>query len=113
MLRSGASVALLSTLVAIKVWLIYQILGRAGGSEAMSCYALCMTLWSIGSMLTSACIDSAMPIVATVYSEKDFGSVRAMMRRLQRFILILIGALVLLIMIYPEILLNVYGVGGV
>ena len=76
-MKSGASAALLSTLVAVKVWLIYQILGRLGGSEAMSCYALCMTLWSIGSMLSSACVDSAMPIVSTLYSEKDFASVRA------------------------------------
>lgn len=111
-MKSGTAAALLSTLVAVKVWLIYQILGRLGGSEAMSCYALCMTLWSIGSMLTSACIDSAMPIVSTLYSEKDFSGVRAMMRRLQRFVLILIGALVLLMWIYPQILLNVYGVDG-
>ena len=109
-MKSGASAALLSTLVAVKVWLIYQILGRLGGSEAMSCYALCMTLWSIGSMLTSSCTDSAMPIVSTLYSEKDFAGVRAMMRRLQRFVLILLGALLMLIWIYPEILLNVYGV---
>ncbi|MBR1579893.1 MAG: hypothetical protein IJ668_05285 [Selenomonadaceae bacterium] len=112
-MKSGASAALLSTLVAVKVWLIYQILGRLGGSEAMSCYALCMTLWSIGSMLTSSCTDSAMPIVSTLYSEKDFAGVRAMMRRLQRFVLILLGALVMLMWIYPEILLNVYGVDGV
>ncbi len=111
-MRSGAAAALLSTLVAVKVWLIYQILGRIGGAEAMSCYALCMTLWSIGSMLTSACVDSAMPIVSTLYSEKDFSGVRAMMRRLQRFVLILLGALVMLMWIYPEILLNVYGVDG-
>ena len=51
-----------------------------------------------------------MPIVSTLYSEKDFASVRAMMRRLQRFVLILLGALLMLMWIYPEILLNVYGV---
>ncbi len=111
-LRSGAAAAMLSTLVAIKVWAIYQILGRLGGAEAMSCYAICMTLWSISSMLTSACIDSAMPIVSTLYSEKDFSSIRAMMRRLRHFVLNLLGGFLVLILFYPQILLNIYGVEG-
>lgn len=109
-LKAGLPAATLGILVAIKVWAIYQILGTMGGADAMIYYSLCMTCLTIGSMMVGACCEASMPIVGMIYGERDFGSVRRMMIYMQKFAFVLLGAFVLSIWIFPDIILNVYDV---
>lgn len=109
-LKAGFPAATLGILVAIKVWAIYRILGTLGGADAMIYYSLCMTCLTIVSILVVSCCDASMPIVGMIYGEKDFGSVRRMMMYMQKFAFMMLGAFVLIIWIFPDIILNVYAV---
>ena len=109
-LKTGLPAATLGILVAIKVWAIYRILGTIGGADAMIYYSLCMTCLTIGVVLMTSCGEASMPIVGMIYGEKDFGSVRRMMIYMQKFGFTMLGAFVLSIWIFPDIILNVYAV---
>ena len=111
-LKTAAPIAMVSILTAVKVWAIYNLLGRLGGADAMSCYALCVAVLSVNMLFPKACADAAMPIAGMLYSEKDFVSVRMIMRRVQRLTLMMSGAFCALLVIFPEAILYAYGVEG-
>lgn len=93
---------------AIKVWVIYQIIGEVGGASAMVMYSICIACLSIYSVFLYACCDTSMPIIGMLYGEKDFSSVKKMLIRTLKVAMTLITCFVMFACISPKTILHIY-----
>ena len=106
--KSGIPVACSTGLISIKIWAIYQILGQAGGSDAMTLYAICMACLSVVSMCIAGCNGAMMPIIGMLYGEKDYSGVRMLIKYVLRIALTLSGTFVAFAIFFPQIILSLY-----
>ena len=109
-IKSGIPAACSIGLVSLKIWAIYQILGIVGGADAMTLFAVCMACLSVTSMCISGCNGAMMPVVGMLYGEKDFSGVRMLINYVLKFSLTISGAFVLLVIIFPQAILQLYNV---
>ncbi|MBQ7477240.1 MAG: ATP-binding protein [Selenomonadaceae bacterium] len=107
-LKSGVPAATVTILAGLKVWIIFRILGDIGGANAVIFYSICITGISVMGVLVNSCCDSSMAIVGMLYGEKDFLSIRMMLKFIQKFSFTLAGTFVGLVCIFPEVVLHVY-----
>lgn len=108
--KSGIPIASGTALISVKVWAIYQILGSTGGADAMTLYAICMACLSVISMCIAGCNGAMMPIIGMLYGEKDFSSVRILIKYVLRFALTLSGIFVVFAEFFPQVILSIYNV---
>jgi len=109
-IKSGIPIASGTALISVKIWAIYQILGETGGADAMTLYAICMACLSVVSMCIAGCNGAMMPIIGMLYGEKDFSSVRILIKYVLKFALTLSGIFVLFAIFFPQIILSLYNV---
>lgn len=109
-IKSGIPAACIVSLISIKVFAIYQLLGVTGGAESMTLFAICMACLSVVSMCIAGCNGAMMPVVGMLYGEKDFKGVRMLIKYVLKFSLAISGTFVLFVIIFPQIILQVYNV---
>ena len=108
LLSLGLPIASGMWLVSVKVWCIYRILGMSGGADAMKIFSVCMYILSLLSLVAEGCNGALLPILGTLYGEKDYRGVRMLMAYDLKFIMSVAGVLVLILIIAPQSALILY-----
>jgi hypothetical protein len=107
--RSGVATASGYALVAVRVWFLVRIAGETGGSDGTEVLAACMLFLTLLSMFSSGINQAVLPLVGVLYGEKDYRSIRMLMRYVTRFLLAIVGVAVLFAMIFPQVILSAGG----
>lgn len=105
--RAGFPAALGMGLLAIQFWSMYQIVGWAGGTDGATIYAACMLYLTFLSMFADGINQSMLPILGVLYGEKDYTSIRMLMRYVCAFLMKIVLASVIVAMIFPQELLSI------
>ena len=105
--RAGFPAALGMGLLAIQFWGMYQIVGWAGGTDGATIYAACMLYLTFLSMFADGINQSMLPILGVLYGEKDYTSIRMLMRYVCAFLMKIVLASVIVAMIFPQELLSI------
>ena len=109
MLRAGIGTASGFALVAVRTMFLMRIAGDIGGAGGSEVLAACLLYLTLLSMFSGGINQSVLPLVGVLYGEKDYQSIRMLMRHVLRFLLAIIGAAVLFAMIFPQAILSVAG----
>ncbi|MBR6013000.1 MAG: hypothetical protein IK062_04360 [Selenomonadaceae bacterium] len=105
--RAGFPAALGMGLLAIQFWCMYQIVGQTGGTDGAKIYAACMLYLTFLSMFADGINQSMLPILSVLYGEKDYKSIRMLMRYVCVFLMKIVGASVIVAIIFPQELLSI------
>ena len=107
--KSGVATASGFALVAVRVWFLMRITGEVGGSEGTEVLAACLLFLTLLSMFSGGINQSVLPLVGVLFGEKDYRSIRMLMRYVSRILLAIVGISVLFAMIFPHVILAVAG----
>lgn len=107
--KSGVATASGYALVAVRVWFLMRITGEVGGSEGTEVLAACLLFLTLLSMFSGGINQSVLPLVGVLFGEKDYRSIRMLMRYVSRILLAIVGISVLFAMIFPQVILAVAG----
>lgn len=105
LVRAGLPAALGMGLVAVKVWFLYRIVAWAGGTDGVTIYTACMYYLIFLSMFSNGINQSLLPVLSLLYGEKDYQSVRMLMRYVCRFTMRIVGISVIFALLFPQELL--------
>lgn len=108
--RSGCPAALSSALVALKIFCMNLLIGHIAGSTGLIVFSVCLSCLSFVSMFISGTAGSMMPIVGTLYGERDFQGIRLVTAYAFRFGMLSTGCIVLLFELLPEGVFALFGV---
>ena len=108
--RSGVATASGIALVAVRVWFLMRITGDVGGSAGTEVLAANMLYLTLLSMFSGGINQSVLPLVGVLFGEKDYRSIRMLMRYVIRILLAIVGAAVLFAMAFPHVILAVAGI---
>lgn len=78
-------------------------------TEELNSYALVANLLAVLDLFTSAIIQMVPPIVSSLYGERDYSSIRFIIKKALILSLISTAILILITVIYPDLYLLVYG----
>jgi len=107
--KSGVATASGFALVAVRVWFLMRIAGEVGGSDGTEVLAACLLFLTLLSMFSGGINQSVLPLVGVLFGEKDYRSIRMLMRYVVRILLAIVGVSVLFAMIFPQVILAVAG----
>ena len=107
LIHAGLPAALGMGLVAVKVWFLYRIVAWAGGTAGVTIYAACMYYLIFLSMFSNGINQSLLPVLSVLYGEKDYRSVRMLMRYVCRFTMYIVGISVIIAFLFPQELLRI------
>lgn len=107
--KSGVATASGYALVAVRVWFLMRVTGEVGGSDGTEVLAACMLFLTLLSMFSGGINQSVLPLVGVLFGEKDYRSIRMLMRYVSRILLVIVGISVLFAMIFPQVILAVAG----
>ena len=110
--RSGIATASGYGLVAVRVWFLMQITGEVGGSDGTEVLAACLLYLTLLSMFSGGINQSVLPLVGVLFGEKDYLSIRMLMRHVGRVLLAIVGVSFLFAMVFPQVILDVAGLPG-
>ena len=107
--RAGVATASGYALVAVRVWFLMRITGDVGGSDGTEVLAACLLYLTLLSMFSGGINQSVLPLVGVLFGEKDYRSIRMLMRYVGRILLAIVGASVLFAIFFPQVILAVAG----
>lgn len=108
--RNGCPAALSSALVALKIFCMNLLIGHIAGSMGLIVFSVCLSCLSFVSMFISGTAGSMMPIVGTLYGERDFRGIRLVTAYAFRFGMLSTGCIVLLFELLPEGVFALFGI---
>jgi putative MATE family efflux protein len=111
-LASGMAAAIAYSLVSVKIWCVYRILGSNGGDEAMKTYTVCLDCLVLLSLVVAGCQGAMLPILGVLYGEKDYRGVRMLTKYALKFALGLNSICIILICIFPKIVFRIFNITG-
>lgn len=87
-------------------WLAYQGAGAAG----IAIHGVCLGFNSVLSVIGYGIMDTMLPMLAVMTGTKDVNAQRFILRRSYSGVILIATAISLLVIIFPELLLSVYGI---
>ena len=110
MMITGLPAAVGIGLVALKLFFMNHLVGDIAGSEGLVVFSVCISCLSFMSMFISGTAGTMMPIVGTLYGERDFRGIYFIMRYALRFSLVVSGVVLLLFEIFSAAVFALFGV---
>ena len=107
--KSGVATASGYALVAVRLWFLMRMTGDVGGSDGTEVLAANMLFLTLLSMFSGGINQSVLPLVGVLFGEKDYLSIRMLIRYVFRILLAIVGASVLFAMLFPQVILAVAG----
>ncbi len=107
---TGLPATLSSGLVALKIFLINLIIGTVSGSTGLIIFSVCISCLSFVSMFISGTAGTMMPIVGTLYGEKDFKGIRLILGYTVKIGLLASSLVVLIFELIPAKIFGLFGV---
>ncbi len=108
--RSGSPAALSGALVAVKVFCINLLVGIIAGSQGVVVFTVCLSCLSFVSMFVGGTAGTMMPILGTLYGERDYLGIRLIFNYTLRFGMLTTGCIVLLFEFLPATVFSLFGV---
>ena len=93
--------------IAFSNWLAFTLAGMAG----VTLFAVCMQVVSIISIFLGGIISAMVPIVASLYGQRDFHGMRILMKTCLKLQFIVNLVLLLILELWPGLILHIYDVG--
>lgn len=106
----GIPSAVGSSLLFVKILSINAIVLSRLGPSGMVVFSVCLSCLSFVSMFIAGAAQTMMPIVATLYGEKDYAGVRFTIRRTLKVIMLASITLVIVFELFPVAVLYLFGV---
>ncbi len=94
----------------IKIFFINGLSFRIGEMVGLTAFTVCIQAVSIVSIFQGGITDATVPIIASVYGQKDYSGIRIIMKTAARVQFAVNLAIVLIFELYPEIMLRLYHV---
>ncbi len=108
----GIPSAVGASLMFIKILSINAIVLARLGPSGMVAFSVCLSCLSFVSMFIAGTAQTMMPIVATLYGEKDHAGVRYTVIRALKVVMLSSTFLVLVFELFPGTVLYVFGIRG-
>lgn len=108
--KTGTPSALGIAFLFIKVWCINSIVLATMGKKGMVAFSICLSCLSFVSMFISGSAQTMMPIVGTLFGEKDYTGIEFVIKRA---LLVVIASCVLLVLffeLFPSAIITLFGV---
>lgn len=109
---SGISSAIGTFLLFVKISFINSIVLNTIGETGMVAFSVCLSCLSFVSMFIAGASQTMMPILGTLYGEKDYNGIRFTAYKALRVVMISCIALVAVFEIFPQLILMLFGVTG-
>ncbi|MBR0146263.1 MAG: hypothetical protein IJM25_06335 [Eubacterium sp.] len=94
--------------IAFSNWLAFEVAQMTG----VTTFALCIQVVSILSIFIGGILGAVIPLVAALYGQRDFHGMRILMKTGLKLQFIINMVLLLILELWPEVILWIYGVGG-
>ena len=107
-MKNGAPGALRLFLTCVSLLFLNYSVGIYVGYMGIAFFTVCGNIQLLAMAFFSAAGQAAIPIIGVLYGERDFGGVRLLMRYVFRIALVCVGALVLIIWIFPAQIINLF-----
>jgi len=109
-LAQGTATALIQVCYAIKYTYSNQLAFTYGGRNGVVAFALCLQTFSIASVFLLGVADTAQPLLAILYGQRDYEGQRVILRK--SFLLQILFSLLLIALLeaYPQGIARLYGV---
>ena len=101
--KAGIATASGYALVAVRLWFLMRITGDVGGTDGTEVLAACLLFLTLLSMFSGGINQSLLPLVGVLFGEKDYRSIRMLMRYVGRILLAIVGVSVLFAMFFQKI----------
>ncbi|MGI6090377.1 MAG: MATE family efflux transporter [Saccharofermentanales bacterium] len=108
-LKSGMSKAASQVCNLVRSLVINTVIVSALGSIGMSIMTVCTNVLMIANIFEGGIADTLLPIVGTLYGEKDFFGIRQTMRIARRVLIVCSAVLVAFLLIAPQLIGVVFG----
>lgn len=108
----GTPSAVGSCLMFAKILSINAIVLARIGSLGMVAFSVCLSCLSFVSMFIAGVAQTMMPIVATLYGEKDYAGVRFTVKRALQVVMLSSVLLVIVFELFPNVLLHLFGINN-
>jgi O-antigen/teichoic acid export membrane protein/anti-sigma regulatory factor (Ser/Thr protein kinase) len=108
-LKSGMSKAVSQVCNLVRSLVINAVIVTSLGSIGMSIMTVCTNVLMIANIFEGGVADTLLPIVGTLYGEKDFFGIRQTMRTARRVLIVCSAVLVALLLIAPQLIGIVFG----
>ena len=108
--RLSAASALGQLGLSIKVTYSIYIASSYGGAQAVTAFSACIQILSIVSILVCGGVNVLIPMVGTLYGQKDLHGIHYVMKNVIRFELISMVIAVILLQIFPQAVGIIYNV---
>lgn len=109
---AGIPSALGIFLLFVKIFCINSIVLATLGHSGMVAFSVCLSCLSFVSMFIAGSSQTMMPIVGTLYGEKDFAGIRFVVKRALMVVTASCIILVLLFEFFPVAVLSLFGVSA-
>ena len=106
----GAATASGFALVAIRVWFLMRITGEVGGTDGTEVLAANLLFLTLLSMFSGGINQSVLPLVGVLFGEKDYRSIRMLIRYVFRILMAIVGVSVAFAMAFPQVILAAGGI---
>jgi Na+-driven multidrug efflux pump/anti-sigma regulatory factor (Ser/Thr protein kinase) len=108
-LKSGMSKAVSQVCNLVRSLVINAVIVTSLGSIGMSIMTVCTNVLMIANIFEGGVADTLLPIVGTLYGEKDFFGIRQTMRTARRVLTVCSAVLVAFLLIAPQLIGIVFG----
>lgn len=106
----GASGALGTLLVTVKMFFLNFLIQRTGGVEAMAAYSICLSCQVLVSMFITGAAQTMVLIIGVCLGEKDYGGIRFAFRRALKVLAVSSVIIMLVIWAVPELVIRLFGI---
>ena len=108
-LKSGMSKAVSQVCNLVRSLVINAVIVASLGSIGMSIMTVCTNVLMIANIFEGGVADTLLPIVGTLYGEKDYFGIRQTMRTARRVLTVCSAVLVAFLLIAPQLIGIVFG----
>ncbi len=108
-LKSGMSKAVSQVCSLVRSLVINAVIVSTLGSIGMSIMTVCTNVSMISNIFDGGVADTLLPIVGTLYGEKDYFGIRHTMRTARRVLMVCSAGLVAFFLIAPQLIGVVFG----
>jgi putative MATE family efflux protein len=108
-LKSGMSKAVSQVCHLVRSLVINAVIVSTLGSIGMSIMTVCINVLMISNIFEGGIADTLLPIVGTLYGEKDFFGIRQAMRIARRVMVVCSAVVMAFILIAPQLIGKVFG----
>ena len=108
--NSGFPAALSGALITVKILCINLLIGYLSGNSGLIVFSVCLSCLSFVSMFISGTAGAMMPIMGTLYGERDFKGVKLIFGYTLRFALLMTAGIIVLFEFMPAHVFALFGV---